>query len=152
MSVVTEQSINTKQIYDEWWECVKSLESSYKQPSESSQYESVSSWEDYSELWALSRLKFTWPELVWEWDPILWLLSSLLTLSRVGTLPLDLMDLMVPIVPVPPSFSSEPNTSPSRCSEEAPDGLPFTDYYLPSQIWHQLILSSPEHWESDHRR
>ena len=50
MSAVTEQSINSKQIYNEWWECVKSLESSYKQPSESSQSDSVSSWEDDSEL------------------------------------------------------------------------------------------------------
>ena len=42
----------------------------------------------------------TCPELVWECDPMLWLLSSLLTRSRVGMLPLLRMLRMVPRVPL----------------------------------------------------
>merc|ERR1712147_234495 len=43
------------------------------------------------------------PELVCEWDPMLWLLSSRRTLSNVGILPFDLhtFDVYVEIEPSP---------------------------------------------------
>ena len=67
----------------------------------------------------------TCPELAWEWEPMLWLLSSLLTLSRVGMLPLLLMLLMVPMVPRLCSFSRLPSPSVSRCSEDEPTTRPW---------------------------
>ena len=45
------------------------------------------------------RLLLTCPELVWEWEPMLWFDSSRLTRSSVGTLPLDLDKEHVPAFP-----------------------------------------------------
>jgi len=65
----------------------------------------------------------SWPELVCECEPMLWLLSSLRTLSNVGMLPFDLM---LRIVPRVWSFSRLPRTSVSRCSFELPGIRPWT--------------------------
>ena len=72
----------------------------------------------------------TCPELACEWEPMLWLLSSLLTLSRVGMLPLLLMLLMVPMVPRLCSFSRLPSPSVSRCSVDEPTTRPLGELSL----------------------
>ena len=56
---------------------------------------------------------------------MLWLDSSLLTLSRVGMLPLERMLLIVPMVPIVCSFSRLPRPSVSRCSAELPATRPW---------------------------
>ena len=84
----------------------------------------------YSGCWADRLLQttghvLTCPELAWEWEPMLWLDSSLLTLSRVGMLPLERMLLIVPMVPIVCSFSRLPRPSVSRCSAELPATRPW---------------------------